>query len=192
MVSFNIEKIANAIIYFVNNDVESLGKTKLMKLLFYTDKYHLENFGRAVFGDAYYKLPQGPVPTITLNVINSLNESEKDDFSEYGEVFSKYVKTEETEQPHRYKAMKFIPQSEFNEKLFSKSELKVMDDVIAKFKDYTARQISDESHETPEYQEAYDTGIISEESMSGKNKDYVEYWKKEHNAFDSILHEQAV
>lgn len=187
MVSFNITRIANAIIYFVNQEVYNLGKTKLMKLLFFTDKYHLEKFGRSVFGDTYHKLPQGPVPTITLNVINSLNESEKDDFTEYALEFSKYVKTEDALN-YGYPTMKFVPSSEFNRKLFSKSEMEILERVAQEFKDCTAVQISDISHETQEYIDAYDNGVISEESMSGKNKEYVSYWKNMHTSFDTAVH----
>lgn len=187
MVSFNIIRIANAIIYFVNQDVHYLGKTKLMKLLFFTDKYHLEQFGRSVFGDTYHKLPQGPVPTITLNVINSLNEREKDDFTEYADEFSKYIKTEDSSN-YGYATMRFIPNYEFNSKLFSKSELEILERVSEEFKDYSAKQISDISHDTPEYIDAYDNGIISEESMSGKNKEYVAYWKNMNTHFDMSIH----
>jgi len=187
MVSFNITRIANAIIYFVNKDVHNLGKTKLMKLLFFTDKYHLEQFGRSVFGDTYHKLQQGPVPTITLNVINSLNEREKDDFTEYADEFSKYIRTEDSSN-YGYATMRFIPNSKFNSKLFSKSELEILERVSEEFKDYSAKRISDLSHDTPEYIDAYDNGIISEESMSGKNKEYVAYWKNMNTHFDMSIH----
>lgn len=186
MVPFNITKIANAIIYFVDNDVQNLGKTKLMKLLFYTDKYHLEKFGKSVFGDTYHKLPQGPVPTITLNIINSLNESEEDDFTLYANEFSQYVETKDMEN-YGYKTMQFIPTADFNRKLFSRSEIEIMNLVIKRFKSYSAAQISDKSHTTPEWIEAYDAGVISEESMSGKNKEYVAYWNKLHSSFDMMV-----
>ena len=52
----SIEKVANAIVYFVNSNVEHFGKTKLMKLICFSDKYHLETYGRTIFFDDYYKL----------------------------------------------------------------------------------------------------------------------------------------
>jgi len=42
MKKFDIEKVANAIKFFLNNNVQYLGKTKLMKLLFFADKLHLQ------------------------------------------------------------------------------------------------------------------------------------------------------
>ena len=42
MNQYSIEKVANAIVYFVNSKVEHFGKTKLMKLMYFADKYHLE------------------------------------------------------------------------------------------------------------------------------------------------------
>jgi len=71
MQGFDIEKVANAIKYFKNRNVKFLGKTKLMKLLFFADKLHLQRFGKPIFYDKYFKLPYGPVPTLTfLKVFN--------------------------------------------------------------------------------------------------------------------------
>jgi len=84
--------------------------------------------------------------------------------------------------------MRFIPNSQFNSKLFSKSELEILERVSEEFKDYSAKRISDLSHDTPEYIDAYDNGIISEESMSGKNKEYVAYWKNMNTHFDMSIH----
>ncbi|KPJ58500.1 MAG: hypothetical protein AMS15_08270 [Planctomycetes bacterium DG_23] len=53
----------NAILYFlehINN--EHLGKTKMMKLLYYLDFDHYEQYGKSVTGDVYLRLPYGPVP----------------------------------------------------------------------------------------------------------------------------------
>jgi len=86
-----------------------------------------------------------------------------------------------------YKTMQFIPTADFNRKLFSRSEIEIMNLVIKRFKSYSAAQISDKSHTTPEWIEAYDAGVISEESMSGKNKEYVAYWNKLHSSFDMMV-----
>ena len=51
MNQYSIEKVANAIIYFLDNGVEYFGKTKLMKLMFFADKYHLQKYMRTVFAD---------------------------------------------------------------------------------------------------------------------------------------------
>jgi uncharacterized phage-associated protein len=51
------------ILYFLEriNNVH-LGRTKLMKLLYFVDFDHLEKYGRSVTGAVYRKLPHGPYP----------------------------------------------------------------------------------------------------------------------------------
>ena len=71
MNQYSIEKVANAIIFFVEKNIEHFGKTKLMKLMYFADKEHLEKFGRVMFYDDYRKLPRGPVATLTYNLSNN-------------------------------------------------------------------------------------------------------------------------
>jgi len=78
---YNIEKVSNAIIYFIENGMKHLGKTKLMKLMFFSDKQHLSSYGRTVFDDEYYKYQRGPVAHLTLSILNSVNEVENDDLA---------------------------------------------------------------------------------------------------------------
>ena len=186
MVTYSIEKIANSILFFLEKDVQSLGKTKLMKLLFYTDKFHLQSFGRSVFGDTYNKLPQGPVASLTLNTINSLNETDNEDLQEYSDKLSEYIGTQNI-QRYQYSSMEFIPKKAFDKAFFSKSEIEIMNKVVKKFKTYTATQISDLSHETPEYQSTADTEVITEELMAGTNAEYIAYWEHQHSSFEMFL-----
>jgi hypothetical protein len=79
MEHYDVKKIANAIIYFIDNNVHSLGSTKLMKLCFYADKYHLEEYGKPIFNHSYTKLPRGPVkggirfhPHETIDTVRAL------------------------------------------------------------------------------------------------------------------------
>ena len=44
MNQYSIEKVANAIIFFVEKNIEHFGKTKLMKLMYFADKEHLEKY----------------------------------------------------------------------------------------------------------------------------------------------------
>ena len=57
-------KILNAIVYFANrSDTKTIGRLKLMKLLWLADRLHLMKYGRMVLNDKYYAMPYGPVPT---------------------------------------------------------------------------------------------------------------------------------
>jgi uncharacterized phage-associated protein len=64
------EKLEQVILFFlerINNN--TLGRTKLMKLLYYVDFDHYEKTGRSVTNAKYRKLPQGPVPDKAEKVI---------------------------------------------------------------------------------------------------------------------------
>jgi hypothetical protein len=61
--AYSADKMQQVILFFLEriNNVH-LGRTKLMKLLYYVDFDHYERHGRTVTGAAYRKLPHGPVP----------------------------------------------------------------------------------------------------------------------------------
>ena len=45
-------------------------KLKLVKLLYFADKYHLLKYGRQISGDSYFALPYGPIPSGALDILN--------------------------------------------------------------------------------------------------------------------------
>jgi len=57
----NLDKFANMVIYFVIK--EKPCKTKLNKLLFYSDFLHYKNHLKAISGSRYRAISLGPVPT---------------------------------------------------------------------------------------------------------------------------------
>ena len=61
--NYSEEKLQQVILYFLEhiNNVH-LGRTKLMKLLYFVDFDHYEAHGVSVTGAAYRKLPHGPYP----------------------------------------------------------------------------------------------------------------------------------
>lgn len=71
MDALNLEKYEQAILFFAHtcNNLH-LGKTKLMKLLYYLDFDHYERFDVPVTGDTYFKYPHGPVPSSAETVID--------------------------------------------------------------------------------------------------------------------------
>jgi uncharacterized phage-associated protein len=66
-----------------------------MKLLFFADKEHLSRYGIPIFYDKYFKLPHGPVLSLTLNIIDSLNEVENFDLMEYTEALKEHISIKE-------------------------------------------------------------------------------------------------
>jgi len=189
MNQYSIEKVANAIIYFVDSKVEHFGKTKLMKLMYFADKNHLEKYGRTIFFDDYYKLPRGPVASMTLNIINNINEEENEDFKSYTEEFLNILDIN-IQNDNGQKIINFIPKTNFKKELFSKSEINILESISSKYKSYTKKEISDESHLLKEYQKTELNSIIDIVDMvdDEDTKSYISLWQNEHKEFNKMIH----
>jgi len=187
MYRYNVQKVANAIILALELGVKRLGKTKLMKLLFFADREHLRRYGRPIFYDRYIKEKMGPVPSITYGIISSYNDKELDDFKEEVRELLSWVEIEEREVGHSRPMMQFKKKKEFDAELFSRSELKVLKEVFSRFKDANAEEISELSHKLPEYSSAALYDIIPYEAMAGDMAEYVKYWQEEREAFEKAV-----
>jgi uncharacterized phage-associated protein len=69
---FDFDSTLAAITFLASKDVPELTKYKICKLLFLADKYHLVTYGRIITGDNYCAVPYGPIPSKTLNLLNSV------------------------------------------------------------------------------------------------------------------------
>lgn len=189
MNQYNIKKVAHSIIYFLNNNMKHFGKTKLMKLMYFSDKQHLEIYGRTIFFDDYYKLERGPVANLTLNIINNINEADNEDLESYTNDFLNILDIE-IQNDNGDKITKFISKSDFNSALFSKSEISVLEKISHQYNEYTKKEISDESHLLNEYKNTELNSIIDIADMveSSDTKEYISYWNKEYKNFNKMIH----
>jgi uncharacterized phage-associated protein len=188
MNQYSIEKVANAIIYFVEAGVKHFGKTKLMKLMYFSDKSHLESYGRTIFFDDYYKLPRGPVASLTLNIINNLNEEDGEDIKSYTDEFLNILDLQ-IQTDDGQKITKFVPKTTFNKELFSKSEIKILETICQKYTNHTKDEISHESHLLKEYILTQMNAIIDISDMvqDEESKSYISFWQNEHKQFNKML-----
>ncbi|WP_052256785.1 type II TA system antitoxin MqsA family protein [Salinicoccus sp. YB14-2] len=145
-IKFNFDKLMNLIIYFSKN-IGMLSKTKLMKLLFYTDFRHFKETGLSVTGLSYKKLPYGPVPNHHFLMLDSLLEKEAIDIVPFDSYEGEYI----------------VPLIELNMDAFDKDELNIIHSVVTDFKYTNAQNISDHSHEEEGYKQAELNDLISYE-----------------------------
>lgn len=129
----SLEKIAHTISYFTCT-VDHLWKTKLNKLLFYTDFLHYKRTGFSICGIAYRAIQLGPVP------------------AEYDKLYLKLLDDElfyvefVPFKANGYMGEALRNKIRFDETLFSPSELQVLEDVTAAFAPKTSAEIVDISH----------------------------------------------
>lgn len=108
------EKLLNAIIYFVDH-TKYCQKTKLFKLLYLLDFEHFKETGKSVTGLDYYAWPMGPVPKELFIELNS----PQDDL----------VEKIHLEKDELDNSLYISSVAEFNEKLFSKREMRLINKI---------------------------------------------------------------
>jgi uncharacterized phage-associated protein len=128
------EKLQQVILYFLEhiNNVH-LGRTKLMKLLYFVDFDHYEAHGVPVTGATYRKLPHGPYPNGVEKLIAKMERA--------GLVRELKVDHKGYTQ-HRLITLN----GKFDPAKFSGTELRALERVAADWADATAAQIEAATH----------------------------------------------
>ena len=124
----NLKKIENSLLFFTNKNDNTIERMKLMKLVWLSDRLHLNKYGRLILKDRYKALPNGPIASTALNI------------SQYGIPNSIEVDKHNV-----------ISKKKFEPDFFSKSDLKIMDYVWTKFNTMASFEFSDYSHKYPEW-----------------------------------------
>src|ERR1035437_7127831 len=120
MVKINQKKYKNAIIFFAKRIQNgTLGKLKMMKLLYFLDFDFFEKYGKSVTGDEYLRFENGPVPRMAEKFLKSMN--------------GKGITVKNKKVAPGYKDQQCIePLAAFDHALFSKEEIMMMEEVADK------------------------------------------------------------
>lgn len=141
----NLPKLYNLILYYSKNGVL---KSKLNKLLFYSDFKHFKECTLSITGLRYAHLPYGPVPDNYAMFYAAMASKGLIEFIE--ELY-----------PGGYTGEKIKALKDPDLNIFSPSELRVMASVIEDFENHKAKEIQDFSHKEKAYQLTNDGEIIS-------------------------------
>lgn len=142
----DITKIANVILYMIDENVTQLNDRKVSILLFLIDYYHKEATGLKIFGEEYIKDKRNPEP-ITLSEIfdiiaNSEDLDEEDERLFLIQEILDYLDIEILTKD-KFIELRFIKMEEdFDSTLFNEDELKTIKKIIAKYKNETARKVA--------------------------------------------------
>lgn len=129
----NLEKFKEMVIFF--SEKQQPWKTKLNKLLFYSDFLMFNKSGFSISGAQYRAITMGPVPN-NFNTIFDYLERNNDIIIEY-QLF-----------PNEGIGEKFLPSQKrsFHSKFFSSEEIEILHQVHNRFKDFSTKQMIDISH----------------------------------------------
>lgn len=139
MNTFNYKKSVQALNYLAVLEGGAINYMKALKLIWLSDRYHLRNHGRTITGDKYFALKNGPVASFTKNIIDNKHLTE-----EQIEYSSSFVCVE---------GYSLSSNSEPNTKVFSQKELEVINTVFDNYKSMNEFEISEFSHNFPEWKQ---------------------------------------
>lgn len=134
MAKINQKKYKNAIIYFANKVQNgTLGKLKMMKLLYYLDFDFFEKYGRSVTGDQYLRFENGPVPRFAEKILKEMDGKEI-------KITRRKVADGYNDQQH-IEAL-----TNFDVNVFSKEELIMLEEIASKWEKFTGTEMKSASH----------------------------------------------
>jgi len=143
---FNVKRILSILRYlqdYLEGTPENKNYMKLIKLVYFADRYHMRKYGTFITHDDYYAIKLGPIPTRTLNIV-TLN-----DFYlqlELSRIDCDYVKK------NIYREGNNITiNADVDFRLISKSAMKALDFALKTFSKFDQFQLSDITHDYDEW-----------------------------------------
>ena len=143
---FDYEKLCAMVLFFAHKSSELL-KTKLMKLLNYSDMIFYKENGISISGLKYAHLPYGPVPENFDMLLGKMTA----DHIAHIEVFY----------DNGYEKHQVIPECDIPDGVLSEAELDVLERIYVKFEDFGSVDISNYSHKEKGYSSTKKGEIIS-------------------------------
>ena len=134
MVKINEKKYKNVILFFANKIKNgTLGKLKMMKLLYFLDFDFFEKYDKSITGDEYLRFENGPVSRMAEKILK--------------EMQGKEIKISNIKIARGYNDQQRIePLKCFDLKLFSKEELLMMEEIAEKWEKFSGTEMKNASH----------------------------------------------
>jgi len=146
---------------------------KSLKLIWLSDRLHLQLYGRPILNDTYFALNYGPVASNTKDLVEGtsfLTETEREYREQYINNLDQY----------NYKSLIGV-----DEKVFSKTDLEVMSNIYDEFGHLNQFQLSEESHKYPEWKKF--EGHLKSKNSSRFEMNYEDFFSKLENNSDSFF-----
>ena len=150
--NLNIQKALEVILY-LSNRVNEISSHTLLKMLFFADVYHLNEYGRPIIGDDYNALKFGPVASTVYDIIQK-------------KPFLIEVLAEEPFNVVDIKKLNkrvpvIFPERDYNEDCLSLSDREALDYSIKKYINCNFDELTELSHQHPAWQKAWSNRVCS-------------------------------
>ncbi len=156
----NLNKFKEVLIYILNKvgAKPNIGETVIYKLLYFIDFDYYEKYEEQLVGATYLKNKYGPTPLEFRKIMEQMKTKR-----EIIEVKDKYF-----EYPQR----KYLPLRKPDLGVLRGNEIEVIDDVLDRLSDMSARQISDYSHNDVPWLTTEEGKIVEYEAVFYRTPDY--------------------
>ena len=155
----NLKKFKEVLLYILNKigSKPNIGETVIYKLLYFIDFDYYEKYEEQLIGATYQKNPYGPTPKEFIKIVSLM---EGKDLRKIKDEYFKYPQT------------KYLPLREPDLSILSAREINLIDQVINRFADMNATQISEYSHNDVPWLTTDEGKIIEYESVFYRTTPY--------------------
>lgn len=140
LLEFDYKKATQAINYLTKKEGGKIDKLKLIKLVYFADRYHLRKFGRPIVNDAYFAMPYGPVGS-SVKDIAEFSDFLAEEENDYASQFISRGSSDNT----------VVSISDVDKDVFSDSELEALNFSYNEFGNFPASKLVDLAHKYPEW-----------------------------------------
>ena len=133
--TFNRNKALNAVLH-VAEKLKRKDFHKIFKILYFSDREHLVQYGRSITGDRYIAMADGPVPSYLYDIFKSVRGDGY--FKDNGEFSTYFVVTDWN---------LIIPQKKADLNELSATDVQLIDEAIVCYGEMSWDEIREKSHD---------------------------------------------
>lgn len=156
----NLQKFKEVLLYILNKvgSRPNIGQTVIYKLLYFIDFDFYEKFEEQLTGARYIKNRYGPTPVEFKKITEEMEQK-----GEIEKVKSRYF---------QYDQKKYLPRREPDLSKLSAQEIKHIDEVLARFSDKNAQELTEYSHSDVPWRVHKSGEIITYESVFYRDQEH--------------------
>jgi uncharacterized phage-associated protein len=175
-----LDKIVELLLYLAHVRPDA-DKYQAVKFFYLADREHLNRYGRPITHESYFALPYGPVASKAMDLL----EEDHWTMTEAGIETLPF----DVEKAHRGdKDITYIraPKRSVNFDLFSKSDIKVFDEIIAQYGKSSFEELFAITHEHYAYKRAWNNRRPGSKRSQMYYEDMIEDGEKRANIIENI------
>jgi transcriptional regulator with XRE-family HTH domain len=149
-----VDKFKEVLLYILNKvgSKPNIGETVIYKILYFIDFDFYEKYEEQLIGASYVKDKYGPTPYEFRAIVDKIIEDKE------------IIELKNVDY-HGYKQNRYVPLREPDLKILKANEVEIIDKVLNKLSDMSAKQISEYSHSDVPWLTTDDDKIIDYESV---------------------------